>query len=61
MGVVKIMRSVVGWECVYGFNMSCIRDLALKEPLVDVVDSHQICTDTSLLKVRLLLNNYTFT
>ena len=30
----------------YGFNMSCIRDLALKEPLVDVVDSHQICTDT---------------
>ena len=41
-----------GWECVYGFNMSSIRDIALKEPLVDVVDQHQICCDHCLLKVN---------
>lgn len=35
----------------YGFNMTSIRSLALKEPLVDVVERNQICTDTCLLKV----------
>ncbi len=36
----------------YGFNMSSIRKVALKEPLVDVVDSHQMVTDSVLIKVR---------
>ena len=31
--------------------MTSIRDLALKEPLVDVVEKNQVCMDTCLLKV----------
>ena len=41
-----------GWDSVYGFNMSNIRKVALKEPLVDVVEPHQIVTDSVLVKVR---------
>ena len=34
------------WENVYGFDFSCIKDLALGEPLVDTVDAKQImCTE----------------
>eukprot|EP00210_Caulerpa_lentillifera_P009366 g8929.t1 len=33
------------WSNVYGFDMSCIRDLAILEPLVEYVDSNQINTD----------------
>jgi protein arginine N-methyltransferase 1 len=33
------------WENVYGFDMSPIRDIALREPLVDVVESKSIVTD----------------
>ena len=33
------------WEDVYGFNMKCIRELALTEPLVDIVDEKQICSN----------------
>lgn len=40
-----------GWENVYGFDMSCIRNVAIKEPLVDVVDPKQVVTNTCLLKV----------
>lgn len=32
----------VGWESVYGFDMSCVKEMALKEPLVDTVDQQQI-------------------
>ena len=35
----------------YGFNMSSIRKVALKEPLVDVVEPNQIITDSVLIKV----------
>ncbi|XP_065191424.1 protein arginine N-methyltransferase 1-like [Sycon ciliatum] len=38
------------WERVYGFNMSVLRDVALREPLVDSVDAQQIMTDSYLLK-----------
>lgn len=41
-----------GWENVYGFDMSCIRNVAIKEPLVDVVDPKQVVTNACLLKVR---------
>ena len=34
------------WENVYGFDMSCIRNLAMAEPLVDTVDREQIATTT---------------
>ena len=42
-----------GWENVYGFDMSCIRNVAIKEPLVDVVDPKQVVTTACLLKVSL--------
>ncbi|XP_054724823.1 protein arginine N-methyltransferase 1-like [Uloborus diversus] len=38
------------WDSVYGFNMSCIRKVAVTEPLVDVVDPKQVVTTSCLLK-----------
>lgn len=38
------------WDCVYGFDMSCIREVAVSEPLVDVVSSKQIVTNSCLVK-----------
>jgi len=32
------------WDNVYGFNMSCIKKLAMEEPLVDVVEQKQVMT-----------------
>eukprot|EP00180_Rhodochaete_pulchella_P000643 Plantae.Rhodophyta-Rhodochaete_pulchella.ctg14760.p1 GENE.Plantae.Rhodophyta-Rhodochaete_pulchella.ctg14760~~Plantae.Rhodophyta-Rhodochaete_pulchella.ctg14760.p1 ORF type:complete len:147 (-),score=23.13 Plantae.Rhodophyta-Rhodochaete_pulchella.ctg14760:210-623(-) len=33
------------WENVYGFDMSVIRNIALTEPLVDVVERDQVITN----------------
>lgn len=38
------------WDNVYGFDMSCIRKVALTEPLVDSVDHKQVCTNSCILK-----------
>ncbi|XP_061422458.1 protein arginine N-methyltransferase 1 [Lethenteron reissneri] len=38
------------WEDVYGFDMSCIRDVAIQEPLVDVVEPKQVVTNSCLVK-----------
>jgi len=38
------------WENVYGFDMSCIKDVAISEPLVDVVDSKQVVSNSMLVK-----------
>uniref|UniRef100_A0A8I5TCF1 Protein arginine N-methyltransferase domain-containing protein n=1 Tax=Pongo abelii TaxID=9601 RepID=A0A8I5TCF1_PONAB len=38
------------WENVYGFDISCIKDVAIKEPLVDVVDLKQLVTNACLIK-----------
>ncbi|KAK5598867.1 Protein arginine N-methyltransferase 8-B, partial [Crenichthys baileyi] len=38
------------WENVYGFDMTCIRNVAIKEPLVDVVDPKQVVTNSCLVK-----------
>ncbi|KAJ3630003.1 hypothetical protein Zmor_028524, partial [Zophobas morio] len=38
------------WNNVYGFNMQCIKELALKEPLVDVVNSNQVVTRSCPIK-----------
>lgn len=38
------------WENVYGFDYSCIREIALKEPLVDVVDVKAVVTHPYCLK-----------
>jgi len=46
------------WDDVYGFNMACIKELALLEPLVDVCDPEQIMSnaakilDIDLYKVK---------
>jgi protein arginine N-methyltransferase 1 len=37
------------WDNVYGINMNAIRRLAIKEPLVDVVNPDQVCTNPCLL------------
>uniref|UniRef100_A0A8C5S8Z6 Protein arginine methyltransferase 8 n=1 Tax=Laticauda laticaudata TaxID=8630 RepID=A0A8C5S8Z6_LATLA len=45
------------WENVYGFDMTCIRDVAMKEPLVDIVDPKQVVTNACLIKVcRITMN-----
>lgn len=41
---------VPGWENVYGFDMSCIKEVAIKEPLVDVVDPKQLVSSACLIK-----------
>ncbi|KAM6162703.1 LOW QUALITY PROTEIN: protein arginine N-methyltransferase 8-like [Erethizon dorsatum] len=38
------------WENVYGFDMTCIQDMAMKEPLVDIVDPKEVVTNASLIK-----------
>ncbi|KAH9987026.1 S-adenosyl-L-methionine-dependent methyltransferase [Russula compacta] len=38
------------WDNVYGFDYSCIKDIALREPLVDTVDLKAVVTDPCILK-----------
>merc|ERR1711872_121739 len=38
------------WDQVYGFDMSCIRKVAIQEPLVDVVDPKQVISTACLVK-----------
>ncbi|KAL1745712.1 S-adenosyl-L-methionine-dependent methyltransferase [Schizophyllum fasciatum] len=38
------------WDNVYGFDYSCIKDIALREPLVDTVDLKSVVTDPCVLK-----------
>ena len=44
---------VSGWDNVYGFDMSAIRNIAISEPLVDVVDPKQVVSNHCLVKVTL--------
>ena len=46
------------WENVYGFDYSCIKDIALREPLVDTVEMKAVVTDPCLIKVRAKQTNY---
>ncbi|ROI15343.1 Protein arginine N-methyltransferase 8-B [Anabarilius grahami] len=41
---------LVRWENVYGFDMTCIRNVAMMEPLVDIVDPKQVVTNSCLIK-----------
>uniref|UniRef100_A0A674GCJ4 Protein arginine N-methyltransferase 1 n=1 Tax=Taeniopygia guttata TaxID=59729 RepID=A0A674GCJ4_TAEGU len=63
--IVKANKLDHGWENVYGFDMSCIKDVAIKEPLVDVVDPKQLVTNACLIKVwtstRVKVEELTFT
>lgn len=38
------------WDNVYGFDMSAIRNIALYEPLVDVVEAKQVVADSCRIK-----------
>ncbi|KZT11010.1 S-adenosyl-L-methionine-dependent methyltransferase [Laetiporus sulphureus 93-53] len=38
------------WDNVYGFDYSCIKDIALREPLVDTVDAKAIVTNNCMIK-----------
>jgi type I protein arginine methyltransferase len=38
------------WDDVYGWDMSCIKALAMAEPLVDVVEPGQVATSVAVLK-----------
>ena len=40
------------WDNVYGFDYSCIKEIALREPLVDTVELKAVVTDPCLIKVR---------
>lgn len=44
------------WDNVYGFDYSCIKDIALREPLVDTVDLKAVVTDPCLVKVCLSIS-----
>jgi len=37
------------WDNVYGFDMSCIKQMAIQEPLVDTVDNNQVMTTAAKL------------
>ena len=37
------------WDNVYGFNMACIKELALVEPLVETVDAETVVCDSCVL------------
>lgn len=39
------------WDDVYGFDYSCIKDIALREPLVDCVDLKSVVTNPTPIKV----------
>ncbi|KAG1890112.1 protein arginine N-methyltransferase [Suillus subluteus] len=38
------------WDNVYGFDYSCIKDIALREPLVDTVELKAVVTDPYVIK-----------
>lgn len=49
---VSKLSSSSGWSNVYGYNMGCLKNYVMREPLVDTVDKRQISTDHFALKVR---------
>ena len=48
------------WDNVYGFDYSCIKDIALREPLVDTVEMKAVVTNPCLIKVIIQLLFYVF-
>jgi protein arginine N-methyltransferase 1 len=47
-----LITTTLVWDNVYGFDYSCIKDIALREPLVDTVEMKAVVTDPCLIKVR---------
>lgn len=44
------------WDNVYGFDFSCIKDIAMREPLVDTVELKTVVTNPHPLKVGIFTN-----
>jgi protein arginine N-methyltransferase 1 len=38
------------WDNVYGFNMSCMRNVAISEPLVDSIDANHVISNHCLVR-----------
>jgi type I protein arginine methyltransferase len=53
--LLRVLTSTV-WDNVYGFDYSCIKDIALREPLVDTVELKTVVTDPFAFKVGIFLN-----
>lgn len=49
--VVSVLMPAAVWDNVYGFDYSCIKDIALREPLVDTVDLKAVVTNPCMIKV----------
>ena len=45
------------WDNVYGFRMSCLKEEAMKEPLVDVVQLSCVVTDSQIIFVKLSISS----
>lgn len=51
--IIRVLNVSKVWDNVYGFNYSCIKDIAIREPLVDSVELKSVVTDPCLVKVRI--------
>jgi len=47
---IKISLICIVWDDVYGFDFSCIKDIALREPLVDCVELKAVATQPCAIK-----------
>lgn len=45
------LTACIVWDNVYGFDYSCIKDIALREPLVDTVELKAVVTNPYAIKV----------
>ena len=48
------MIAIADWDNVYGFDYSVIKDIALREPLVDTVEMKTVATKACPILVSLL-------
>lgn len=55
--MLSAQKNAIVWDNVYGFDFSCIKDIALREPLVDTVELKAVATDPCILKVCLYLQS----
>lgn len=46
---------ILVWDDVYGFNMSCIKEIAYTEPLVDTVEKDAVISNVAVLYVCCLV------
>ena len=52
----QLKKKKIVWENVYGFDMSVIKEQAMQEPLVDVVESQSLVSDSCPILVKIKLS-----